>query len=687
MSNLYKRSFRGYLVDHHSPAPPIITFDRLSVAEHELFYKQANIDNLILYMKDHWGYSYYDTEIGTRHPALNRDIVAELVPILRKFGIEFTAYYSFEYEVNALFEHPEWAIRDENGEARRLKGRFAKWGLACYETGYRQYVLGQLTEIVTKFKPDSLFLDIFGKTLCYCDACREKFHNQYGYDLPKDPKAVRNEIATLNFGKNGHDVNRFLEDSAAEMLRDVLATVKGIDPSIAVTINFAALYPKRIRDMLDYQFTEPWAGNWLSAAYARDTARDQYPLLGPGDVSQIYNYKDDDVYSLAAAQIAAGGCRVFMYSESMHRDGSLEHTEPQKIGKAYAEVKKYEQYLQNREILADIAIIQSDRSVMAKSGDDVVINAIGRCKKADAHREAVCGAMQVCDRLGYAWRILPEQEATVDELCKHQCVILASVYSISDELKASLFAFAARGGKIIADGESGLYSEHGDMLADFSLTNLLGVSYVERITRFESSPWGGYIRPVKDPIWKHTPETTPPIASTQINVKAETAEVKGELLPLVVPLTETSWVNWGCPPPLNIDNASPAVTCCDGHYYIAYEYFRMKYASAYLNTSLLEGILEQVIARPSIRLVTDARDALSIMSYRRGNGYIVHELSRLAEKLQGTAPEISGGRLLIQLKGITKATLRYPEDMPLPIGEGGVILLPPLSVHQIIELE
>ncbi len=395
MSDLYKSTFRGYLIDHHSPAPPIVTLDRLDPAEYERFFEEAGISNLMLYTKDHWGYSYYDTKIGTRHPALKSDWIAEISTVLRRRGIEFNAYYCLEYDTLAPKQHPEWALRDREGKPVTLKGRMAKWGMPCYETGYRQYILGQLAEVVTSYRPDSLFLDIFGKSLCYCDTCRALFREQYGYELPTDSRTVESEIATFDFGDRGRDVNTFLEDGAARMLEDILRTVKGIDPGIKVTINFAALYPKRIRDILDYQFTEPWAGNWLSAAYSRDTAKGQYPQLGPGDVSEVYNYRHDNIYKLAAAEIAAQGCRVFMYSGSQHVDGTLEHTEAHKIGSAYREVERFEQYLSDREVCADIAIIQSDRSTMAKAGTHVVMNAIGRCKRPDVHREAVLGAMKL----------------------------------------------------------------------------------------------------------------------------------------------------------------------------------------------------------------------------------------------------------------------------------------------------
>ncbi len=50
-------------------------------------------------------------------------------------------------------------------------------------------------------------------------------------------------------------------------------------------------YSKGMRDLLNYQFTESWAGNWLSVTYARDTAVGEYPQFSPGDVFEVYHYK------------------------------------------------------------------------------------------------------------------------------------------------------------------------------------------------------------------------------------------------------------------------------------------------------------------------------------------------------------------------------------------------------------
>ena len=47
----------------------------------------------MIYCKDHWGNSYYDTKIGKIHGGLKQDWIRQLIPVLRKHDIEFTAYY------------------------------------------------------------------------------------------------------------------------------------------------------------------------------------------------------------------------------------------------------------------------------------------------------------------------------------------------------------------------------------------------------------------------------------------------------------------------------------------------------------------------------------------------------------------------------------------------------------------
>ncbi|MEI3199335.1 MAG: alpha-L-fucosidase [Lachnospiraceae bacterium] len=122
-----------------------------------------------IYCKDHWGNSYYDTKIGKISWRLKQDWIRQLIPVLKKHDIEFTAYYCFEYDSYAPKATSGMARgrkrRNSPGVRLRLKFPGAHWEIPCYETGYRQYILGQLKEIVEGYHPDSLFIDIFGKSL------------------------------------------------------------------------------------------------------------------------------------------------------------------------------------------------------------------------------------------------------------------------------------------------------------------------------------------------------------------------------------------------------------------------------------------------------------------------------------------------------------------------------------------
>ena len=53
MSDLYKKTYRGYLVDHHTPDHPDVGFEKLDAGEWERFIEEAKLDHLMLYCKDH----------------------------------------------------------------------------------------------------------------------------------------------------------------------------------------------------------------------------------------------------------------------------------------------------------------------------------------------------------------------------------------------------------------------------------------------------------------------------------------------------------------------------------------------------------------------------------------------------------------------------------------------------------
>lgn len=700
MSDLYRRTYRGYLIDHHSPDPPVVTLENLSASECEEFFQTAHINQLTLYCKDHWGNSYYDTVIGHKHDGLkNRDWVAEIVPVLRKNHIEFTAYYCFEYDDLAPRVHPEWSVITSDGKPLRCgmptNSSNAKWGIPCLRSGYRDYALGQIKEIVTRYHPDSLFIDIFGKTLCYCSRCREAFRSKYGYELPE----TREDMLAHN-----NDLVDFLDSDAENMLDDLKREIHSLDPGLALSINFSAHYPKRIRDQLDYMFTEPWAGNWLSGAYARDTAGGKPVQLGPGNVSQVYNYQPENIYELAVSEIAAQGCRVFMYSESMHRDGSLEMEEAFRVGHAYSGMEKYEKWLTDRKLIADVGIIQSDTADTLITNEPVQVRCVSRAKVSSMHRQALLGAMKLCDYAKVTWQIIPEEELNQDTAKNYRMLMLPNVYTISASLRNLLDAFVKEGGTLLVSGESGLYNDKAVRLSDYSLANLMGCHFEGIDRNYSVNTWCAYLQPTNAAIWKKLPQTTPPVDDHTLTVHTDGADVLASFVDPAVVLGDTTWVNWGNPLP-GLPNGHPAllrnaygkgavITACFDLFTMATKEYIWPYD---FFAALIDA---EETFRQSVALETSEKKLLEYTCYERAERceIIVHELSAMARLSGGDAVYVPGGvlRLNIDDRKILSAEIVYESGkkeqevrkLKITYNQDGraFIELPQVLIHNIIRV-
>jgi len=177
VSEKYKSTQRCYLIDHHSPQPPAVPLGNMDIGEYARFFDTAHIDSLMVYCKDHWGVTYYDSAVpgAQKHAGVKGDWIRAKRDMCAKKGIEFVAYYCIEYDEGAARRFPQWRVRQADGRPLIRDDAYAKWSLMCFQTGYREYALRQLEEIVSNYRPDSLFLDIFGASLCYCEACKAKF--------------------------------------------------------------------------------------------------------------------------------------------------------------------------------------------------------------------------------------------------------------------------------------------------------------------------------------------------------------------------------------------------------------------------------------------------------------------------------------------------------------------------------
>ena len=232
-----------------------------------------------MFCKGHHGEAYYPTKIGHMQPGLKTDFVKAAAEGLRKRGISFHAYYCIGFDDWAPIHHPDWANIGEDGKPRRVEHAIAQWHWTCVNTPYRKYVLDQLTEIVEGYQPEGFFLDIMGQPLCYCPYCSKLYQQRYGHAIPRGEEAVRSWRETDEF---------LYQTTQLTMIREIVERVRSLGSKAAMTLNGGHIdFRKEVLDLLDYTFAEPFAGNYLSAMFARGTGK--VPQIGPGNVARVYD--------------------------------------------------------------------------------------------------------------------------------------------------------------------------------------------------------------------------------------------------------------------------------------------------------------------------------------------------------------------------------------------------------------
>jgi len=234
MENKYYKSKTKLLLDFHLPEWHKDIFSKFNTRDLIEKYQKYPIDLMLIYAKDHYGHSYYNTKVGHKHKNLGeRDLLREFTDLAVEKGLPVGIYYTINFQVN---------VADESFYARGPEGNYIlheiggvrRWPYICYNSkGYLDHCLAQLDELVGNYPMDAIWLDMlnypFYEIGCYCNSCRKAFKEQYGHDnLPKKPSwdKVWRDFLDFRYRSN----YRF-----AKALRDAIKKKK---PNVAVIFNY-----------------------------------------------------------------------------------------------------------------------------------------------------------------------------------------------------------------------------------------------------------------------------------------------------------------------------------------------------------------------------------------------------------------------------------------------------------------
>lgn len=187
MNEWYRTSFRRTLLDMHIED---WSEEFLRDYDPEVYFrllKKAKIQSPMIYVQSHVGLCYWPTKTGVMHRSFagREDTVKRLFDLCNADGMDTILYYSLIFNNREYDRHPDWRMRDADGYASREHG--ARYGLCCPNNeDYLEFVCRQIEEFSGYFDFKGVFFDMpFWPEVCYCDACRKRWREEAGGELPR----------------------------------------------------------------------------------------------------------------------------------------------------------------------------------------------------------------------------------------------------------------------------------------------------------------------------------------------------------------------------------------------------------------------------------------------------------------------------------------------------------------------
>lgn len=413
---------------HTSPDVPSVG-DKFNKEEWQKALKEGHVDSITVFSKCHHGYSYHPSEVNEMHPKLSFDLLGAQLEACREIGVRAPVYISAGYDEKDALEHPDWLQRTRDDQ--NLNGTFMipRFHLMCFNTPYLDKLIAEIDEVMRRYDPCGIFLDILEERVCCCSKCRA--------DMTAMGLDYTNEEDAREFGRLVY--RRYLDA--------VEKTVRKYSKTATIFHNSGHVIAGR-RDLIDtdthLELESLPTGGWsydhfpMSAAYARTLGKDFLGMTGKFHKSwgEFGGFKHPNalIYEAALSIALGAGCSI---GDQMHPEGRLNPATFRLIGKAYSHVEECEPWCRGAKNIADIAVF-SNESVSGVRFDEK--------NKADE------GANRI---LLETHRVYDFVDAQAD-LSKYKLLILPDYIRMTPELKAKVDAFLAAGGKLLLSAESGL---------------------------------------------------------------------------------------------------------------------------------------------------------------------------------------------------------------------------------------
>ena len=402
--------------------------------------KKGHINSITLFSKCHHGWAYHPSKANEIHPHLDFDLLGAQIQAAHEIGVKTPIYLSAGLDEKMAHRHPEWLVRNLDESTTWAKD-FTEPGYhkMCMSSPYLDYLVKQIEEVCKNYDADGIFLDIAGVQPCYCQNCI----------------AEREEL-----GLNPYDENDVLKHAEMVYKRYAEKTRAAVDkykPNLSLFHNGGHIRQGR-RDLVNYnthlELESLPTGGWgydhfpFSARYCQGLGVDYLGMTGKfhGSWGEFGGFKHHNALRFEVALAAANGAKCSV-GDQLSPSGEMDMVTYDLIGSAYSELEGKEEWLDNVESVADIAIISPEAYV----GD----LSTGQMTKVDDSGSGVC-------RIMLEGKYLFDVIDFESDLSKYKVIILPDVIRADIDFAKRLREFCDCGGKVLATGKSVLHENSNE---------------------------------------------------------------------------------------------------------------------------------------------------------------------------------------------------------------------------------
>lgn len=423
---------------------------------------KGHVNSITVFSKCIHGWSYHPTKVNKIHPHLKFDLLGAQLEACKEIGVNSPVYISAGWDERACSEHPEWVSRTAADRAF-WDNDFMEptFHYLCYNTGYLNLLIEEIAEVMERYHPNGIFLDMSCIHPCYCSKCRQDI---------------------INRGKDPRDMDAVMEQAEmvyAEYAGRTEEIIHKYNPKCRIFHN-AGHISKGRRDLVNcnthLELESLPTGGWgyahfpMSAAYVMTLDKEYLGMTGKFHSSwgEFGGFKHPNALLYETSLSVAFGAKCSI-GDQLHPSGKMDEGTYEIIGKAYGELEKKEEWCKRSKNCADIGILSQE------AFDLEVADKSSRCW-------GDIGANKVMLEGHYLYQFIDMEE----NLKRFKMVVLPDTIRLNGKLRKKLSDYLAQGGKLLASGQSGLYQEKDKFALDF------GVEYLRKNDKCPD-----YVIPVK----------------------------------------------------------------------------------------------------------------------------------------------------------------------------------------------